>query len=145
MGAGEGGGLGRASTKALFGTAVPAGQQKGLFFSLPLLGMRYEHLLTGKPPPPERPPNALLLSAFTCLLMEWESALSLGLLFTTSSKRLIAAVEIYCVLALTQSQPLLGVYFSLLMHCTRSPGASEFRAHAPLCSIPDVASPFLTP
>ena len=50
MGAGEGRGLGRASTKALLGTAVPAGQQKGLFFSLPLLGMQYGHLLTGKLP-----------------------------------------------------------------------------------------------
>jgi hypothetical protein len=53
--------------------------------------------------------------------MEWEPELSLGLLFTTTSKRLIAAVEIYCVLASTQSQPLLGVYFSLLMHCTQQP------------------------
>lgn len=97
---------------------MPAGQQKELFFSLPLLGTQYEHLLTGKPPP-RKTPNALLLSALTCLVMEWEPVLSLGLLFTTSSKRLIAAVEIYCVLALTQSQPLLGVYFSLLMHCTQ--------------------------
>lgn len=117
MEAGEGGGLGRASTKAALGTAVPAGQQKGLFSSLPLLGLQYEHLLPGKPP--RKTPNASLCSAFTCLLMEWEAGLSLGLLFTASSKRLIAAAEIYCVLALTQSQLLLRVYFSLLMHCTQ--------------------------
>lgn len=71
--------------------------------------------------PPLEPPNALLFSVLTCLLMEWEAALSRGRRLTTSSQRLIAAVEIYCVLAVTQSQPLLGVYFSPLMHCTQQP------------------------
>lgn len=114
MGAGEDRGLGGPAQRHCCDTAVPR-QQKG-----PLPGVQYQGLLIGKHPPLQTP-NILLLSDFTCLLMESEPALSLGLFFTISSKQLIAAVEIYCVLASTQSQPLLAVYFSLLMHCTQQP------------------------
>lgn len=75
------------------------------------LGLSHNACSQVSTPASLKTPNALLPSAFPCLLMECEPALSLGLFFTTSSKQLIAAVEIYCVLALTQSQPLLGVYF----------------------------------
>lgn len=122
------GGDSRPALRHCCGTAVQGGR-RGLS-----LGLSVNACSQVSTPASLKTPNALLPSAFPCLLTEYEPALSLGLFFTTSSKELIAAVEIYCVLALTQSQPRLGVYFSPLIHCTQQPEASEFRAHTPLCS-----------